>query len=222
MHDAVYLFSQTSKERKSLARCALSKKNGSKSRSCTLPSDFLTEKQWKERNGEVFTSNLDRPMSYAEWKTLAMVQKWAYIIMLYRDYGARTQDIADMFGVGPSNLIQIFKRYSVEYKALARESESFNRRNPCQKWLDFISENSAQDKPIDDRDETVCQIEDRTVSQPEPVPAEEAVGFVRGLGGSLRFEGTPEAVFREVMRYLSPNAMYRMEIDFTQIGEGIV
>ena len=45
MTDAQYLFVSDSREKKSVARSAVHRKGGRKSKKCTLPSDSLTEKQ---------------------------------------------------------------------------------------------------------------------------------------------------------------------------------
>lgn len=47
-------------QKKQLAQQARHRKRGSKSRKCSLPSDSLTKKQWKERNGKTLSINLNR------------------------------------------------------------------------------------------------------------------------------------------------------------------
>lgn len=48
-------------QKKQLAQQARHRKRGSKSRKCSLPSDNLTKKQWKERNGKTLSINLNQP-----------------------------------------------------------------------------------------------------------------------------------------------------------------
>jgi len=58
------------KQRKALARNAIHRKGGSKSKKCSLPSDHMTKAEWKKRNGEVMSYNLDRPIKYSEWRLM--------------------------------------------------------------------------------------------------------------------------------------------------------
>ena len=53
MTDEEYLFRQTERETKRTARGAAAKKCGSKSKKCSLPSDYLSAKQRKGLNGKV-------------------------------------------------------------------------------------------------------------------------------------------------------------------------
>lgn len=56
-------------ERKRLARQARYRKRGSKSKKCPMSTDYMTQKEWKERNGEVITMNLNRPVSWSVFNT---------------------------------------------------------------------------------------------------------------------------------------------------------
>ena len=70
MTDAQYLFVIDSREKKSVARSELHRKGGRKSKKCTLPSDYLTEKQRKELNGAVESYSLNYFYTWAQFKAL--------------------------------------------------------------------------------------------------------------------------------------------------------
>lgn len=70
MTDAQYLFVSDSREKKSVARSAVHRRGGSKSKKCTLPSDYLTEKQRKELNGTVDSYSLNYFYTWAQFKAL--------------------------------------------------------------------------------------------------------------------------------------------------------
>lgn len=70
MTDAQYLFVSDSREKKSVARSAVHRKGGRKSKKCTLPSDYLTEKQRKELNGAVDSYSLNYFYTWAQFKAL--------------------------------------------------------------------------------------------------------------------------------------------------------
>ena len=95
------------RQRKQLAQQARHKKNGSKSKKCSLPSDRLTAKQWKERNGEVMTYDLSKPMGWLQFKQLPADIQHEYINKLIAEYDASQSFFAKMFGIS----INTFKRY---------------------------------------------------------------------------------------------------------------
>lgn len=57
-------------QRKRLAQQAKYRKCGSKSKKCSMSTDHMTQKQWKERNGKVVTVNLNQPITWDEFKAL--------------------------------------------------------------------------------------------------------------------------------------------------------
>lgn len=88
-------------QKKQIARSARSRKNGSKSKKCSLPSDRLTQKQWKERCGPVLSYNLNKPMSWDDFKRLPADIQAEYITNLQNKYGVTAVNLAEMFDVQP-------------------------------------------------------------------------------------------------------------------------
>lgn len=88
-------------EKKRLARQAKYRKNGSKSKKCTLPSDRLTNKEWKERCGELVSYNLGAPMSWDEFKKLPERVQAEYLEKLRAKYQVTSVELGRMFGVKP-------------------------------------------------------------------------------------------------------------------------
>lgn len=86
-------------QKKKLAGQAKYRKRGSKSKKCTLPSDRLTQKQWKERCGPVVIFNFNRPMNWETFKKLPAMVQAEYIANLQKKYGVTAVDLGDMFGV---------------------------------------------------------------------------------------------------------------------------
>ena len=56
------VFKQTIKERRGEASGASKKRNGSKSKKCSLPHDNISRKRWERMNGEVKTIRMDQPI----------------------------------------------------------------------------------------------------------------------------------------------------------------
>lgn len=86
-------------QKKRIANQARYRKNGSKSKKCSLPSDRLTHKQWKERCGPVVSFNFNRPMNWDTFKKLPAMVQAEYITNLQKKFGATAVDLGKMFGV---------------------------------------------------------------------------------------------------------------------------
>lgn len=91
-------------QKKRLARQALHKKSGSKSRRCPLSTDHMTEKQWKERNGKVVSVSFDKPTSWDNFRKLSKEAQEEYLRGLAVTYGANTTNLAEMFDVSVSTI----------------------------------------------------------------------------------------------------------------------
>ena len=99
MTDVEYILREDARSKKSSGRGVYSRKRGSKSKSCTLPSDLMTEKQKKELSGEVKTYNLSVRLSYTEFKQLPPDLMSEYVNRLVSTYGANFGDIAQSMGI---------------------------------------------------------------------------------------------------------------------------
>ena len=101
-------------QRKRLASQAKYRKNGSKSKKCSLPSDGMTLKQWKERNGEVMTYNLNEPMEWKSFKKLPVDIQRLYLENLRDNYGANAKVVAEkLFGITPNAFSAYTRKHSV-------------------------------------------------------------------------------------------------------------
>ena len=94
MKDETYAFIEDVKERKSTARGAIHKKNGSKSKKCTLPSDYLTKKEREKMNGEVKNWNMNTFYTWDEFKEMPDDLKPAYISTISQKYNVSLPTIA--------------------------------------------------------------------------------------------------------------------------------
>ena len=89
-------------QRKRMASGARHRVCGSKSKKCSLPSDNLTKKQWKERCGEVMSYNLSKPMNWEEFGALPIHIQKEYLLNLISKYSTSARDLSMMFGISPS------------------------------------------------------------------------------------------------------------------------
>ncbi len=123
--------------KKRLARQAQHRKRGSKSRLCSLSTDHMTEKQWKERNGKVVSVNLSKPMLWNEFLQLSKPTQREYITRLTNEYNAAAKNLADMFGVD----VRVFKS-QIAGTGLESRFRAGRRMNKAQhsQWLRFLGE----------------------------------------------------------------------------------
>ena len=93
MHD----FDYDAMQKKRIARGASYMKRGSKSKKCTLPSDYLTAAQKRRLNGPVSTYKLDEPMSWESFKAMPEDLQKQYILNLQNTYQANDKMVGKMF-----------------------------------------------------------------------------------------------------------------------------
>ena len=87
------------KQKKRIARGAFAKRGGSKSKSCSLPSDNMTDSQWKKRNGAIMSYDLKQPMNWATFSGMPIDIQKEYLQSLHEKYHVTKQCLADLFGV---------------------------------------------------------------------------------------------------------------------------
>lgn len=103
--------------KKRTARGYRNKKNGSRSKRCSLTSDGMTQRQWKERNGEIMSYNLGEPMTWDVFKTMPTDLQSEYVKGLRDRYGTTATDLAKFFDCVPSTITKYCRRVlDVEFK----------------------------------------------------------------------------------------------------------
>lgn len=93
------ILSTTACSGKDLHRKQGTEKGVVKAKKCTLPSDRLTNKQWKERCGPVVSFNFNKPIEWDHFKKLPAAVQTEYITNLQKRFGATAVDLGNMFGV---------------------------------------------------------------------------------------------------------------------------
>ena len=111
LSDEEYIYRQDIKEKKAAGRGIHSKKNGSKSKKCTLPSDYMTRKEKMAMNGDVMTYNPNAWYTWEEFKKLPMEYQIKYVNSLLLRYDCGLRAIGEiLFGITGPNLYNYFKR----------------------------------------------------------------------------------------------------------------
>ena len=102
MNDAEYTLMQTNRERKALSRNAKYKRNGSRSKKCTLPSDHLTPAQKKGLNGMAQTYTMNEPDTLRELRLWPADIRHEYMEGLLERYNPSNKDLGMMLNCGPT------------------------------------------------------------------------------------------------------------------------
>ena len=177
MHD----FDYDAMQKKRIARGASHMKRGSKSKKCTLPSDYLTAAQKRRLNGPVSTYKLDEPMSWESFKAMPEDLQKKYILGLQENYGANDEMIGKMFK--KSDTVALRVRNTLNIKPLGKCKLNRNEKAIRDaKWEAFCNgvvggkpgepkkiENNEVEEPHDEIDDFVG-ISDPEVEEPVKAP----------------------------------------------------
>lgn len=136
-----YVYQQDIKERKSAGTGAFHKKNGSKSKKVTFPSDYMTNKERKAMNSSVTTYNLNRPIKVlGVFRSMPIDIQQEYLQKLEDRFHPTFQDIASMFGVSDQTLRFYFRQDGIKWDAhRGRKSVA-----DTDEWKEFLKDQETQ------------------------------------------------------------------------------
>lgn len=169
-------------KKKQLAGQAKYRKRGSKSKKCSLPSDGMTNKQWKERCGPVITYNPNKPMVWEDFKKLPDHIQTEYITNLQRKFGVTAVDLGKMFGVQPLTV-----RKHADANNLGVEFPRGHAMSAAKKaeWDKFVCHEQDEPAFLDDEDCEEWPVEEPAGDMPAPAQPE----AMKMKNFSLRFSG---------------------------------
>jgi hypothetical protein len=91
-------------QKKRIAQGARYRKRGSKSKRCSLSTDYMTQKQWKERNGEIMSYQFSKPMVWKEFKSMPIHIQSEYLHSLIERFRVNATSLSEMLGVGTQTI----------------------------------------------------------------------------------------------------------------------
>ena len=207
MTDVEYILREDARSKKSSGRGVYARKRGSKSKSCSLPSDRLTEKQKKELSGEVKTYNLSVRLSYAEFKQLPPDLMTEYVNRLVRTYGANFSDIAQSMGITRETL-GVFRDSHPVFPKFKPGGRSAWAKSTASEWAEFLKDKRYSNGAVRFVDvEEVQESPDETVPIPEveePASAETA----QADAITVTLTGTPQQIAEFISRITDPGCKY--------------
>lgn len=141
---------------KGCSASARHKKNGSKSKRCSLPSDNMTQAQWKKRNGAVVEYRLDKPLSFEGFKQLPVDLRKKYIKTLQTEYGASLTAITHMLGVSKGTAYNfITKDLGITFEPGAPSAENRQRWKAFLQSVDYAEPEASDPEPKNESLDTV-------------------------------------------------------------------
>lgn len=185
-------------QKKRVARGAVHRKRGAKSKKCVLPHENLTKKELRALNGEVKTYNIHERMSWKQFKMLPDDLPAKHIHWLVDTFGVNRETIAAALGVSRAT----FYRYVAE-NGIQLE---YKRFTVTPEWTAFL--NGETFAPTGETEEVLVE-EDMPVA--EPVTTEPAsLTFLRG---SLSLSGPKGAVLQRLFEVLPDTVT--VDVEFT-------
>lgn len=209
-------------QRKRLAQNARYKKNGCKSRKCTLPQDYMTPAQLKRRNSEVSTWNLNAPMKWNTFIKMPDDLKREYIELLREVYNASIARIAEMLDKPRPAVVREIQRLGLSdssRRQLSRTQEAA--------WEDFINPKMelevksvapetvevlvpAEPESAKHNEELAIAILDKLTSRTKTTAAINS--------GRLNFVGSIESIAEKLTAFLGEGE-YSVVVDFRAVSE---
>ena len=137
-------------QKKSTARGAKYKVNGSKSKKCTLCTDYMTPSQIKKMNGEMVTFNMNEPVDWGTFCKLPAEVGKEYLLKLIDTYNVNYSRLADMFHINRNKISDVLgnEPYNIHFG----RGTNMSLRNRSE-WNAFIG--ISNNEEIEKSDEIV-------------------------------------------------------------------
>lgn len=107
---------------------------------CTLPSDLLTAKQRKEKNGEVKSYNISRPMPWCEFKQIPDDLKREFFRNM-QSFGGSAKWLAEEMGASDQTIRDSAEKVGAPFRRGGRNQEMWSRK--LYEWA-HVGENAAE------------------------------------------------------------------------------
>lgn len=205
MRDEEYVFRQDVREKKITAQSA--RKRVGKTRKVTLPMDYLTKKELKAMNGDVKTFNLNKPMSWEEFKAMPNDLQAAYIKALREKFNVTNVALTKMFGVSKQTVLARFEVIGVATRiGAAGKRMNLQEANTWYAWLNS-AEMPASEPETASSTEAVADpgnivLDAASAAQLPCIPVAPAPDVLAPRSGVLEFCGYPEDIMRAVVALL--------------------
>lgn len=209
-------FNTDVKQKKSIARGAYARKNGSKSKKCSLPSDILTAAQKRKLNGPVQSYAVNRPMSWSAFKSMPADLQQAHLDFMQNAFSASVTAIErDVFNIGACTLRLHCKNHGLLFRATGTHSCD---REGLLRW---VTGEAVVAETVPTEPEPVEEVAEVRAADTEAPVRSKPFADLRDLpdlfcGGELRLQGRAEDLIpRPVTLIGSNSAWLSVHLSFT-------
>lgn len=177
-------------QKKRIARGAFAHINRKRG-GCSLPSDTLTEKQRKEKNGEVKSYNVTRPMPWSEFKAMPEDLKREFFRNM-QSFGGTAKWLAEEMSASDKTIRAYAERVGAPFRRGGRNAEMWQRK--IMEWanVDAVAVHTAD-----------ALVEGSRIISDAPKPEKPNTG-VKLLHARLEMSGDREALLAN-LRVLLPD-----------------
>lgn len=203
MTDEKYLFKETEKERKRLARGAHNKRTGARKKGCKTPSDYLTRKERRELDGKPTTYNLATVTKSERWEVFKQMPHDVQALFeqnLIDNHGARLEDIANYLSTTVGNL----RNWNFRHKLGIKPQGHKNMTSAWRRFID-VGEPAPEEVSVPVEEKKAPDVPSCAVKQDDILTVNNGEVFMTGL---------PAAVFEKAMMILDPSKRYCIRIGF--------
>ena len=176
--------------KKHIARGAAARKCGSKSRRCTLPSDYLTDAQKKARNGKMSTYNLSKPMTYEQFKLMPRDLQREYLLKLRNDMHASARVIAQMFGCSYETVRVVIRNLGINTGG----KKMYMNLDQLMRWNNWLSGDAANTPVAVTEPETETETEAETETETETETISAAAEETEGASAPVNNDASTEEI----------------------------
>ena len=212
MNNIENLLKEDIKEKKQACYGYRYKKNGSKSKKCSLPSDHLSKKEIEKMNGVCKVYNINKPMTYKEFCAMPIDIQIMYLENLRDKYGASLLDIANMMGCKYTTLTE-HKRIALDEKPAFISYNS--SRLDIESWNRFINGEKAEDAVEPEPDEEV----EGNSNDTEGLNYNEIIPKADIINGTMKFKGKAGDILRRMMDILGYDNEYEICVCFKSVNK---
>jgi hypothetical protein len=196
--------------KKRVARGAFHRKRGSKSKKCTLPSDYLTASQWKRKNGDVIVFSMDSPILWADFLQLSTVTQKEYLTHLVDQFRASGATISAMMGVSYTKFVKHCKEIGFSLTGCRGHNMSKAQREDWEAFIAPLSapSDTATAEPEEPEDTQICR--DAVLVQPLSQNATAASPTNTLSSFSLCFNGRidPDGIANSIRRLIMGDVVH--------------
>lgn len=199
-------------QKKRVASGAYHIKRGSRSKKCTLPSDYMTASQKRRMNGNVETYNMTAPMAWKTFKKLPNDLKEEYMQSLVDKMDvSQTVAARDMFSISSATMSLYLKENGLVWPKTKHGLKKFAGES-LDSWNEFLNRKDVQEPVAQEP----AQEQETKPARKEPT-AKPACNLNKGaelMSGSLTLCGNVYDIASKLVSLLGANGEWRIKVEF--------